>query len=153
MALTLGTGSLALLTLGVATTLMVSEHPVHESDGPGQDLNAPEVPAGLAARLVDGTSDEVSLSWNANRSDPDLAGYIVYRSEHPEGGYMAITADPVLTNAFIDRGAPAGGECFYRIAARDAARNESALSELTGVHTLASPEQPDLPVGTLQAGF
>ena len=153
MALTLGTGSLALLTLGVATTLMVSERPVHDSSGPGQDLIAPEVPAGLAARLVDGSGDEVSLSWNANRSDPDLAGYIVYRSEHPEGGYAAITTDPVRTNAFIDRGAPAGGDCFYRIAARDVARNESALSELTGVRTLASPEEPDVATGTLQAGF
>ena len=153
MAFTLGTGSLALLTIGVATTLMVSERPALESAGPGQDLRAPEVPAGLAARLVDGTSDEVSLSWSANRSDPDLAGYIVYRSERPEGGYMAITTDPVLTNAFVDRSAPAGGDCFYRIAARDAARNESALSELTGIRTLASPEQPDLPTGTLQAGF
>jgi hypothetical protein len=153
MALTLGSGSLALLTLGVATTLMVSERPTHESVRSAQDLRAPEVPAGLAARLVDGTFDEVSLSWSANRSDPDLAGYIVYRSVHPEGGYKAITADPVLTNAFVDRDAPADGDCFYRIAARDAARNESALSELTGIRTLASPEQPDLLVGTLQAGF
>jgi len=153
MALTLGTGSLALVTLGVATTLMVSERPVHDSVGPGQDLIAPEIPAGLAARLVDGTPDAVALSWDANSSDPDLAGYIIYRSEHPEGGYQPITADPVLTNAFVDRSAPAGGDCFYRIASRDAARNESALSELTGVRTLASPEQPDLPVGTLQAGF
>ena len=102
MAMTFGTGSLALVTLGVATTLLISERPGHGPAAPRQDLIAPEVPAGLSARVVESDGAEVSLSWTANRSDPDLVGYIVYRSDRPEGGFRRITDDPVRTNAFVD---------------------------------------------------
>ena len=149
MAITFGTGSLALVTLGVATTLLVSERPGDGPTGPRQDLIAPEVPAGLSARIVDGSDDTVSLSWTANRSDPDLAGYVVYRSDRPEGGFQRITDEPVQTNAFVDRDAPEGQECFYRVSARDAARNESALSPRISVRTLSAPDPRD-PASTTQ---
>lgn len=131
MAITFGSGSVALVTLGLVTTLLVSERPAHQQSGPRQDLLAPEVPTGLSAHVVDGPAHAVRLSWDANGSDPDLAGYIVYRSDRPEGGFAPITGEPVLTNSYVDEGVPAPGACFYRVSARDAARNESALSELT----------------------
>ena len=153
MAITFGTGSLALVTLGVATTLLISERPGHGPTGPRQDLIAPEVPAGLSASLVDGDGDKVRLSWSANRTDPDLIGYVVYRSDRPEGGFRCITDEPVLTNAFVDGTAPGGGEWFYRVAARDASRNESALSSRTSVRTLPRAEAPDQHEIRLNAGI
>ena len=153
MAITFGTGSLALLTLGVAATLLASERPGHGPSGPRPDLIAPEVPAGLSARLAPGEGTQVKLSWEANRTDPDLIGYIVYRSDRPEGGFRSITADPVLTNAFVDRDAPEGSECFYRVSARDASRNESALSARTSVRTLARSGARDRHETALNAGI
>ncbi|RKZ13997.1 hypothetical protein DRQ53_04735 [bacterium] len=153
MAITLGTGSLTLLTLGVAITLVASERPEQGVAGRSRDLTAPAVPAGIAARLVEGAPGQVQLSWDANHSDADLAGYVVYRSAHPEGGYQPITAEPVLTNTWTDPQAPAGNDCFYRIAARDADRNESALSGFISVRTLPSQEMPDPGTESLRAGF
>lgn len=153
MAITFGTGSLALVTLGVATTLLISERPGHGPTGPRQDLTAPEVPAGLSARLIEGDGAEVKLSWNANCTDPDLIGYVIYRSDYPEGGFRSITDEPVLTNAFVDHDAPEGQECFYRVSARDASRNESALSARTSVRTLTSPGDPERHETVLNAGI
>lgn len=153
MAITFGTGSVTLVTLGVVATLLVSDRPAHDASGPRQDLLAPEVPTGLSARLVEEPDPAVSLSWDANGSDPDLAGYIVYRSDRPEGGFAPVTDAPVLTNSFLDRTAPPGRPAFYRVAARDASRNESALSELTSAGTLPG-EPAALPTaGTRNAGI
>jgi hypothetical protein len=153
MAITFGTGSLALVTLGIATTLLISERPGHGPTGPNRDLTAPEVPSGLAARLLEGDGTEVKLSWSANRRDPDLTGYIVYRSDQPEGGFRSITVEPVLTNAFVDHDAPEGRECFYRVSARDASRNESALSALISVRTLTGAGASEGHETVLNAGI
>ena len=153
MAMTFGTGALALVTLGVATTLLVSENPGHGPSGPRQDLVAPEVPQGLSAQLLEGDGGDVSLRWSVNSTDPDLIGYVVYRSDRPEGGFRCITEEPVRTNAFVDRDAPRGGECFYRVAARDAARNESGLSPRISVRTLPAPEVAQDHQTVLKAGI
>ena len=153
MAITLGTGTLALATLGVATTLLVSEHPESAPNGPADDLSPPAVPTGVYAELVDGSTHAVALSWDANQADPDLAGYIIYRSDRPDGGFRSISSQSVQTNHFVDSSAPSGQPCFYRVAARDASSNESGLSGLTNVHTLPSPEPTDASRTTLQAGF
>lgn len=153
MAFTLGTGTLTLLTLGVAATLVASERPEVGARGRGQDLEAPAVPEGITARLVDGSSEAVHLSWEANHSDADLTGYVVYRSTRPEGGYEVITTGPVLTNAYVDPAAPTGQDCYYRVSARDADSNESALSAWTGVRTPASAAAEGPSPETLRAGF
>jgi fibronectin type 3 domain-containing protein len=148
MAMSLGTGSLALVTLGIAATLLITERPGHGVTSPRQDLVAPEVPAGLSALVAGAEGDAVRLSWNANRTDPDLVGYIIYRSDRPEGGFRCITDEPVRTNTFVDRTAIPGRELFYRVAARDASRNESALS--TGV-SVRTQEHPNVPTGRVTA--
>ena len=153
MAMTFGTGSLALVTLGVATTLLISERPGHGPAAPRQDLIAPEVPSGLIANLAEGEGGAVSLSWSANWSDPDLIGYVVYRSDRPEGGFRCITDEPVLTNAFVDGNAPLGRECFYRVAARDASRNESALSPGVSIRTFPTSEAAGDHATALNAGI
>lgn len=153
MAITFGTGSLALFAVGVATTLLVSERPAHDPSAPRQDLLAPEVPTGLSARVVEAPDAAVSLSWDANGTDPDLAGYIVYRSDRPEGGFAPITDEPILTNAFVDHAAPVGRPAFYRVSARDAARNESALSELTCAAQPGGTEAVPVVAGARNAGI
>lgn len=90
------------------------------------DTQAPTVPSGITAtRLDDGA---VLLSWRANRTDPDLAGYVIYRSQTIESGFRPVLADPVRSNSFVDDDAPADGTLWYRVAARDASANESELS-------------------------
>ena len=153
MAITYGTGALTLVTLGVAATLLASERPGHDRTGPRQDLLAPEVPTGLAARVVEAPTPGVSLSWDANGTDPDLTGYLVYRSDRPEGGYAAITEEPIRTNAYLDLAAPAGRPAYYRISARDAARNESALSELTATGPLPGSVEGPVVEGARNAGI
>lgn len=89
------------------------------------DTHAPSVPTGITAtQLEDGT---ILLSWRANRTDPDLAGYVIYRSRTLESGYQPVHDEPVRSNSWLD-GDATRGPVWYRIAARDASANESALS-------------------------
>lgn len=90
------------------------------------DTQAPTIPSGITAtRLDDGN---VLLSWRANRTDPDLAGYVIYRSATVESGFLPVLTDPVRSNSWLDDRAPVDGPVWYRIAARDASANESPLS-------------------------
>jgi len=100
-----------------------------EEDSPSSvafDTQAPTVPSGITAvHLQDGST---LLSWRANRTDPDLAGYVVYRSTQVESGYRLALDEPVRSNSWIDENVSTDGPVWYRIAARDANANESPLS-------------------------
>jgi hypothetical protein len=91
------------------------------------DVSAPTVPSDLSATVLgDG---RVMISWSANRTDPDLAGYVVYRSDRPEGGYEPAETHPVRSNSWIDEDPAGADRWYYRVSARDAAANESPLSD------------------------
>ena len=91
------------------------------------DVRAPAVPSDLSATVLD--DGRVMISWSANRTDPDLAGYVVYRSDRPEGGYAPTETHPVRSNAWIDEDPDRAERWYYRVSARDAAANESPLSD------------------------
>ena len=116
-----------------------------ENDSPAGvsfDTEAPSTPSGLtASQLPDG---RVLLTWRANRTDPDLAGYVIYRSERLEGGYTPVLAEPVRSNSWIDEEIVAGRTTYYRVSARDATSNESAPSPIATPGT-------DAPVPTAAA--
>ncbi len=94
----------------------------------------PRAPTGLEAVPGGATPTEhsIDLSWTPN-SDPDLAGYNVYRQDIDSTGVAAGTAarlnqTPVVGPAYRDQTAMAGRRYAYRVTAVDTAGNESAPS-------------------------
>ena len=91
------------------------------SVGSGGDTTAPAVPAGLTAT---GAGSGNTLTWTAN-TEPDLAGYNVYRSGAATGPFAKLNTALVTTTSFSDANAPVGTS-YYRLTAVDATGNESA---------------------------
>lgn len=94
-----------------------------------RDTFPPATPTGLAAVPGNGSID---LSWEPN-TEPDLAGYLVYRQPVAADGTLAgtptrLTPAPVPAPAFSDRTAVPGEIYSYRITAIDAAGNTSPAS-------------------------
>ena len=95
---------------------------------------APHAPAGLEAIPGGATPTEhsIDLSWAPN-TDPDLAGYNVYRQDIDSNGAAAGTATrlnqtPVAGPAYRDQTAVPGRRYAYRVTAVDTAGNESVPS-------------------------
>ncbi len=91
-----------------------------------RDTFPPKAPTGLAAIPSTGAID---LSWEPN-TEPDLAGYIVYRQQVASTGETVgvrtrLTPAPTPAPAFSDRTAQPGQTYSYRITAVDTAGNES----------------------------
>ncbi|MCI0345036.1 MAG: CSLREA domain-containing protein, partial [Chloroflexi bacterium] len=101
------------------------------------DTLAPSPPMGLAVELVDG--DDASLTWDVN-SEPDLAGYHVFRSG------TRLTATPIPDPAYLD--ADLGeGIYLFTVTAVDHAGHESepsapALLRIDHTPPLASIFEP-----------
>jgi hypothetical protein len=81
------------------------------------DTVPPATPSGLVI-----TSDSVGLhlDW-ADNTEPDLAGYNVYR----DGSPSPLNAAPLTVSAFSDTTAPPGATSTYDVTAVDLAGNES----------------------------
>jgi hypothetical protein len=97
-----------------------------------QDVFPPAVPAGLvavatAADSAKGTPASVDLSWQPN-SEPDLAGYEVYRREN-QAPWQRISGDqPVIGPAFHDAHVLSAHTYRYGVTAVDNAGHESGRS-------------------------
>ncbi len=91
------------------------------------DTFPPAVPTGLQA-VSSGLVQQpgIDLTWTPN-SDPDLAGYNVYRME-ANGQPVKINSDLVKTPAFHDPNVQAGGKYSYAVTAVDLRGNESGRS-------------------------
>ncbi|MBI1290724.1 hypothetical protein GC173_05715 [bacterium] len=94
--------------------------------GVAADVTAPAAPTGLVATAGDGS---VSLDWS-NNSEPDLAGYNVYRSTTSGSGYTKINAFLVTGSAYNDTTASNFTTYYYVVRAVDNAGspNESTSS-------------------------
>jgi hypothetical protein len=88
----------------------------------GADHEPPAVPRGVHSITGDG---EVLLIWYEN-TEPDLAGYRIYRSLTPSGYYYEIGETNL--DYFLDFGLQNGVTYFYAISAFDCDGNESDLS-------------------------
>jgi chitodextrinase len=105
---------------------------------PPPDETPPSVPVGLAA--VPGVQS-VALTWTVN-SEPDLAGYILYRDGNTEIYIGSV-------QSFLDTGLVGGTEYSYQVASFDTSENSSALSSpvfatpTTGTSSDTTP--PDAP--------
>ena len=85
------------------------------------DHTAPAAPVTPVATLAPAT---VSLTWSYG-TEPDLAGYEVFRSPTPGGPYVKLTSSLLDRPAFTDRTPPPGMPSFYVVRAVDSSGNES----------------------------
>ena len=88
----------------------------------GADNEPPAVPRGLRSITGD---EEVMLVWYEN-TEPDLAGYRIYRSLTPTGYYYEI--GETNFDYFLDYGLINGQTYYYAVLAFDINGNESDLS-------------------------
>ena len=102
-----------------------------------QDQIAPSIPTGL--RSVP-RKKGIFLHWD-KPSDPDLAGYLVYRRVKGERAFPRITALPVPEAEYLDTNVSPGKEYLYTVTAVDNAPepNESQFSEVCEGSLLAPP--------------
>ncbi|MCJ7593130.1 MAG: FG-GAP-like repeat-containing protein, partial [Woeseiaceae bacterium] len=104
---------------------------------------APAAPASVTAS---GEDNQVSLDW-ADNSEPDIAGYNVWRSETQGGGYAKI-AGPVIASAYIDTLVTNGTLYYYVVSAEDAIANVSDFS----AEVVAIPNPPAVAYWRLDEG-
>jgi hypothetical protein len=98
------------------------------------DTAPPAVPGGLA---VTHANEQVRVTWAAG-SEPDLAGYRVYRAVDAEGPFTLLNASLLSATEYVDASIPDGATAvWYRVSAVDGAGNESAKSAVRTV-TLGS---------------
>jgi hypothetical protein len=91
-----------------------------------RDVFPPAVPTGLVALTVP-EEKAIDLSWNPD-SEPDLAGYIVYRRRPRETSFQRLSAALIIAPAFRDAIAVPGLKYAYSVSAIDLDGNESARS-------------------------
>ena len=99
---------------------------------PPPDTAPPTVPTGLTAAAV--SSSRIDLSWAASTDDRGVAGYRVYR----DGAAIATTTN----TAYSDSGLAPSTAYAYRLAAYDAAGNQSGQSTPASVTTLPATPPP-----------
>jgi hypothetical protein len=100
-----------------------------------QDVFPPAVPAGLVAVVTLPASGaqgaeavaSIDLSWRPN-TEPDLAGYIVYRREEGGDWQRISPAEPLAGPAFRDTHVETGQTYSYAVSAVDQSGHESERS-------------------------
>jgi hypothetical protein len=93
-----------------------------------KDIFPPAAPQGLVAAVLHSASEAaVDLSWSIN-SEPDVAGYRVYRSESEGVRGEPLSADLSPSPAYRDATAQSGRRYWYSVTAIDRAGNESVPS-------------------------
>jgi hypothetical protein len=95
-----------------------------------RDVFPPAVPQNVIANVVSPTpeaSPEVDLSWSIN-SEPDLAGYRLYRSEQQDTPGQPVTLELLLSPAYRDTSVQPGHRYWYSVTSLDRSGNESARS-------------------------
>ena len=103
---------------------------------PAKDVFPPAAPQTLVAVFVPaeaGAAAYVELTWSIN-TEPDLAGYAVYRSEQEEAPGERLNPELLPVPAFRDLSIVVGQRYYYHVRAVDRAGNESSPSAAVGVN-------------------
>ncbi len=90
--------------------------------------NLPPITPNGAALAVQ-PNGNILLSWNRNRTDSDVGGFIIYRST--TSGFVPSMANAITItrdSSYLDMTSAVGAQYFYRIKAVDIHGNESASS-------------------------
>ncbi|MFH0778673.1 MAG: FlgD immunoglobulin-like domain containing protein [Candidatus Eisenbacteria bacterium] len=99
-----------------------------DTTSPPED-DTPPVPVGGIAATP--SQDGISLSWSPS-PDPDVAGYLVYRS-CSQSDLEQLTPGLILENSYLDRTVLPGVTYYYTVTAVDFASNESPVAQVVGV--------------------
>lgn len=106
------------------------------------DTSPPAAPSGLVAT---GTSGGITLDW-FNNTEPDLAGYNVYRSASSAGTFTRLNATLLASSDYFDANAPSNATSFYRVTAVDTSGNESTFASVSAFRPAAG-DIPAAPSG------
>jgi hypothetical protein len=117
----------------VRSVTTVAGNPLESSDSDPLvvapvDTFPPATPQGVVAAVLTNpgaASPEVDLSWSIN-TEPDLAGYRVYRNEQEKGKGQLVNPDLLLSPAYRDTTIALGHKYWYCVTAVDRSGNESA---------------------------
>lgn len=119
----------------VRSVVKVDENAIESDDSAPaiitpRDTFPPAVPQNVVAALIPGENGaaSVDLSWSIN-SEPDLAGYRIYRSDNPAKRGILLQTDLLLSPAYRDNSVRPGHQYWYSVTALDRSGNESAPSE------------------------
>ncbi|MFM7050753.1 MAG: S8 family serine peptidase [Planctomycetota bacterium] len=104
-------------------------------DGSGPDTTPPAAPTTLSATVG---NQQVALSWGAS-TEPDLAGYSVFRAAVSGGPYTELTTTLLTSRTYTDTGLANGTAYFYVITASDLSGNESVVSNEVAATPIAPP--------------
>jgi len=83
------------------------------------------------------------ISWAPN-PEPEVAGYVIYRSLSPTSGFTVIDSVGASTTTFVDTGLQKGLVYFYRLKAKDADGNRGLFSNLVSGMTIPQDATPTL---------
>ena len=112
-----------------------------------QDVTAPVAPSGLTILAGDHT---VSLDWN-NNTEPDLAGYNVFRSTTSGGPYTQINGSLLVSSAYTDNTALNFITYYYVIRAVDNTPNANTSANSAQVSAIPQDVTPPAAPGGLSA--
>ena len=118
----------------IITAPNAAERQVEGEDTPpvrvvAHDVFPPAAPAELQAVFSGpGQKPFIDLVWTPN-SEPDLAGYNVYRRDESGGEAVKLNSDLIKSPAFRDTEVAPGHRYVYSISAADVRGNESPRSE------------------------
>ena len=92
-----------------------------------KDIYPPSAPTGVS---VGGPAPgRLSLFWVAN-PEPDVAGYVLYRSTDPKGPWTKLTPTIYAKTTFTDENVESGKTYYYYLEAVDTSGNVSPKSEI-----------------------
>jgi hypothetical protein len=99
------------------------------------DTAPPAAPGGVNAAREGGA---VHVRWTDN-SEPDLAGYTVWRALSSGGPFTALNSSLLIVSDYLDSSLPPGAQTlWYQITASDETGNVSARSASTSVALVSS---------------
>lgn len=107
------------------------------------DTVPPAIPDGVGGWMTRG--GDVEVAWEANVTDPDLAGYVVQRSVNGQS-WEDTRQGLVTSNSWRDGSVQAGNSYSYRVSAVDASGNASGYSATWQVEPVSS--EPTISDGT-----
>ncbi len=126
IALTTASGSTFTVTQGASSVTYTSKGMA--------DTQPPTAPGSLVASVA--SSSEIDLSWSASTDNVGVTGYNVYQST--DGATFSL-AGTSTTTGFANLGLSGSTTYWYRVTAKDAAGNESAVSNTASATTPAPP--------------
>jgi hypothetical protein len=81
------------------------------------------------------------ISWAPN-PEPEVAGYVIFRSLEANAGFQAIDSVDASTTTYVDEGLEKGTVYYYRLKAKDADDNRGLFSNLVSGMTI--PQDADV---------